>query len=181
MRIQTKYNLEDEKCSYFCIKHCSIDTLILLIIYHESIRNKFENRQKDVEGLNKFTPVHVPSTEIIRNLSSTALSMDKLNLLCFGLKFSILPLKLQKTNIFVSIEKTHQFIQGDIHNEDKPALKTHLSHLTNYKPTRGTLKKHSILQKRCKDNSIVILKPDKENGVAVLNHLEHDEAILGLN
>lgn len=142
--------------------------------------------KKTLKDLTKFTPVHVPSTEIIRNLSSTALSMDKLNLLCFGLKFSILPLKLQKTNIFVSIEKTHQFIQGDIRNEDKPALKTHLSHLTNlyvcyYKPTRGTLKKHSILQKRCKDNSIVILKPDKENGVAVLNHLEHDEAILGLN
>ena len=83
-----------------------------------------------MEDLTKFTLLPVTSTDFIRNLSSIELSMDKLNLLCFGLKFSILPLKLQKTNIFVSIEKT-QFIQGDICNEtDKHALKSHLSHLT---------------------------------------------------
>ena len=55
---------------------------------------------------------------------------------------------------------------------DKPALKSELSHLANsyihnYKPSRSALRKHGILKKLMNDMSIVILRPDKGNGVVV--------------
>ena len=65
---------------------------------------------------------------------------------------------------------------------EKPALKSELSHLANsnvhnYKPSRLTLRKHGILKKLKNDKSIVILRPDKGNGVVVLDRIQYDNAI----
>ena len=67
----------------------------------------------------------------------------------------------------------HHFLLKNLKNKiDKPALKSELLHLANsyvhnYKPSRSTLRKHEIL-KKLKNDSIVILRPDKGNGVAVV-------------
>ena len=65
---------------------------------------------------------------------------------------------------------------------DKPPVKSELSHLANsyvhnYKLSRSTLRKHGILKKLKSDKSIVILRPDKGNGVVVLDRNQYDNAI----
>ena len=68
----------------------------------------------------------------------------------------------------------HHFLLENLkYKIDKPALKSELLHLANsyvhnYKPARSTLRKHEILKKLKNDKSIVILPPDKGNGVAVV-------------
>ena len=61
-------------------------------------------------------------------------------------------------------------------------LKSELLHLANsyvhnYKPPRSTLRKHGILKKLKSNESIVILQPDKGNGVVVLDRTHYDNAI----
>ena len=69
----------------------------------------------------------------------------------------------------------HRFLRENLKNEiDKPAIKSKLSNLSNsyvhnYKPSRSTLGKHGILKLLKNDKSTVILRPDKGNGVAVLD------------
>ena len=77
----------------------------------------------------------------------------------------------------------HRFLLENLKNEiDKPVLKSELSHLANsyvhnYKPSRSTLRKHGILKKLKNDKSIVILQPDKGNGVVVLDRIQYDNTI----
>ena len=95
-----------------------------------------------------------------------------------GLHHSLPPSRMYKIQVFVSFAMMHRFLLGNLKNEiDKPALKSEkseLSHLANsyvhnYKPSRSTLRKHGILKKLKSDKSIVILRPDKGNGVVVLD------------
>ena len=77
----------------------------------------------------------------------------------------------------------HRFLLENLKSEiDKPALKPELSHLANsyvhnYKSSRSTLRKHGILKKLKNDKSIVILRPDKGNGVVVLDRIQYENAI----
>ena len=50
----------------------------------------------------------------------------------FGLNHSLPPLKLRKTDVFVSFEMIHRLLLEDFKNDtDKPTLKSQLSHLAN--------------------------------------------------
>ena len=77
----------------------------------------------------------------------------------------------------------HRFLLENLKNEiDKPALKSELSHLVNsyvynYKLSRSTLRKHGIWKKLKSNKSIVILRPDKGNGVVVLDRTQYDNVI----
>ena len=58
-----------------------------------------------------------------------------------------------------------------------------LSHLANlyysyYKPSVGTLKKHGILKRLRNNQEIVILRPDKGNGIVIMNRKDY---ICGMN
>ena len=61
-------------------------------------------------------------------------------------------------------------------------LKAHLSYLANsyfciYKPSRRILCQHRVLQNIKNNEDILITKPDKENGVAILDRQLYDNAI----
>ena len=77
----------------------------------------------------------------------------------------------------------HRFLRENLKNEiDKPAIKSKLSNLSNsyvhnYKPSRSTLGKHGILKLLKNDKSTVILRPDKGNGVVVLDWFQYDNTI----
>ena len=77
----------------------------------------------------------------------------------------------------------HRFLLKQLKNEiEETARKSELSHLANsyvdnYKSFRSTLRKHEILKKLKRDQSIVILWPDKRNGVVVLDRIQYDNAI----
>ena len=77
----------------------------------------------------------------------------------------------------------HRFLLENLKNKiEKPALKSKLSHLAisyvhNYKPTRQTLRKHGMLKKLKNVKSIVIIKSDKGDGVAVLDRIQYDKEV----
>ena len=123
----------------------------IITTHEKKLRNLTKNRS------NPFT-----HEEVVKNISSKHLSLEELNILKFGLNHSLPPLKLRKTDVFVSFEMIHRFLREDLkNNADKPVLKAQLSHLANsyirnYQPSRSTLTKHRILKKLRYDKEIVI-------------------------
>ena len=91
-----------------------------------------------------------------------------------GLYFSIQPAKIRKSEIFTTFEKIHRSFLNNFKSEKiKSQIKAHLSYLTNsyfynYKPSPRILTK----------SNIVITKPDKGNGVVILDRKLYDKAIL---
>ena len=64
----------------------------------------------------------------------------------------------------------------------KSQIKAHLSYLANsyfysYKPFARILRQHRVLQNLRKNKDIVIAKPDKGNGVLILDRKLHNNAI----
>ena len=67
-------------------------------------------------------------------------------------------------------------------SKDTGKLATELSHLahtyvSSYRPTASDLKKHKILKELRKNKNIVILRPDKGNGVIILYRVEYDKGL----
>ena len=61
-------------------------------------------------------------------------------------------------------------------------LASELSHLchsyvSSYQPSLRDLKKHKVLKNLRKNKDIVLLKPDKGNGVVILDHSDYDLGI----
>ena len=57
---------------------------------------------------------------------------------------------------------------------------SHLAHtyVSSYRPATADLKKLRVLKERRKNKNIVILKPDKGNGVVVLDRSDYDQGLL---
>ena len=67
--------------------------------------------------------------------------------------------------------------------KDENKLKTDLSHLAHlyvnsFKLSPKDIKTHKVLKNLHKNNDIVVLKPDKGNGVVILNRADYIEGIL---
>ena len=114
------------------------------------------------------------------------LTQDESEALKFGLSHSIVPPYISKTDIFASFESIFNSMTSrlrDKSNENK--LKSDLSHLAHsyanlFKLSPKDIKTHKILKNLHKKNNIVILKPDKGNGVVVLNRADYIEGILNI-
>ena len=82
--------------------------------------------------------------------------------------------KIRKSEIFTTFEKIHRsFLNNFKSDKIKSQIKAHLSYLTNsyfynYKPSPRILTK----------SNIVITKPDKGNGVVILDRKLYDKANL---
>ena len=147
----------------------------MIKLLKRNVKNKenavLQTHQKKIRNLTKNSTNPFTQGEVVKNLSSKHLTNEELDLLKFGLNYSLPPLRVYKTNFFVLFELIHHFLLENLKNEiDKPALKSELSHFANsyvhnYKLSRSTLRKHGILKKFKNDRSIVILRPDKENGI----------------
>ena len=80
-------------------------------------------------------------------------------------------------------EKIHRsFINNLKSDEIKSQIKAHLSYLTNSyfyncKPSPRILRQHRVLRNLKKNKDIVITKPDKGNGVVLLDRKLYDNAI----
>ena len=121
--------------------------------------------------------------ETINNLTQYELSQEESDLLRAGLYFPIQPDKIRKSEIFTTFEKIHRsFINNLKSEETKSQMKAHLSYLGNsffynYKPFPCILHQHCVLQNLRKNKDIVITKPDKGNGVVILDRKLYDNAI----
>ena len=70
-------------------------------------------------------------------------------------------------------------------NQFENALKTDISNLaksyySNYRPSLSTLKKHKILEKLRRNKDIVIIRPDKGNGVVVMDKVIYNQQMYAL-
>ena len=120
------------------------------------------------------------ANETITNLTQYELSQEESNLLKAGLYFSIQPDKIRKSEIFEKIHRS--FINNLKSEETKSQIKAHLSYLANsyfynYKPSSRILRQHRVLRNLRKNKDIIITKPDKGNGIVILDRKLDDTAI----
>ena len=117
--------------------------------------------------------------ETTTNLTQYELSQDGSDLLEERFYHSFQPDKIRASEIFTTFEKIHLSVVNNLKSEErKSQIKAHLLYLANsyfynYKPSPRILRQHSILR-----NLIVTTKPDKGNGVVILDlKLENFNAI----
>ena len=108
---------------------------------------------------------------------------EESDLLKVGLYFSIQPEKIRKSEIFAAFEKIHpSFLNKLKPGETKSQIKAHLlyyanSYFYNYKPSPRILREHRVLRNLRKNKDIVVTKPDKGNGVVILDRKLYNNAI----
>ena len=139
------------------------------------VDNVIVTHSKKLENLTRNSVLPFTHEEVITNLSHASLTNDELELLKNGLDYAIPPFKINKTDIFTQFEMMHRLLSKDIKNDDKKSeLRTEMSHLAinyynSYSPSKSALKKHGILKTLRRNKNIVIVQPDKGNGVIVLD------------
>ena len=141
-------------------------------------------QQKKLSSLTRDCNLPIfTANETITNLTQYELSQEESDLLKAGLYFSIQADKIQKSEIINSFEKTHcSFLNNLKSEETKSLIKAHLSYLDNsyfynYKPSPLTLRQNRVLRNLRKNKDIVITKPDKGNGVVILDRKLYNNAI----
>ena len=106
-----------------------------------------------------------------------------MNLLKAGLCFSIQPDKIRKSEIFTTFEKIHRsFLNNLKSDKTKSQIKAPLSYVANsyfynYKLSPRILRQHRVLRNLRKNKDIVKAKPDKGNGVVILDRKLYNNAI----
>ena len=145
-----------------------------------------ETHAKKLRNLTKNNATPFKKDDVITNLSSYVLSDEENDLLQNGLSFGLQPKSLSKTDIFTTFEMISRFATSKLKKEDMTGeLKSELSHLANtyynsYKPSRDSLKKHGTLKKLKNNKDIVITKPDKGNGVVIMDRKSYIEKMLNI-
>ena len=116
------------------------------------------------------------------NLTQYELSQEESDLLKAGFHFSIQPDKSRKSEIFTTFEKIHRSFLNNLKSEEtKSQIKAHFSYLANsyfynYKPS-PRIRQHRVLRNLRKNKDIVITKPDKANGIVILDRKLYNNAI----
>ena len=122
--------------------------------------------------------------KLIFNFSSKRLSADEINALANGLKFGLPPKKINYHKFFLSFEKLFYELKNNdispIHPEGINRVRTSLKNLAystfySFKPYSLNPDKNliSTLQNLSKDKNIVIMKPDKGNGLVIFNKFDY--------
>ena len=124
------------------------------------------------------------SKEMVTNLSSCRFTCDQLDILKFGLTHSICPPRINKSDVFVCFELIHDTMVKKLQDRTQnPKLVSALSYLAHsyslaHRPTVTNLKSYTLLKDLRKNKNIVILRPDKGNGIVVLDRTTYDSGVL---
>ena len=114
------------------------------------------------------------------------ISLEEANILKYGLGNSIPPEGLSRTYVFVNFNLIHRYLTDKLKSrDDESSLRSDLSHLansyySNYQPARAALMKHGILKKLRNNKDIVILRPDKGNGVVIMDKITYESKMYEL-
>ena len=153
--------------------------------YNEkSLQKSLKSQQKKLSSLTRDCNLPIfTANEAITTFTQYKLFQEESDLLKAGLYFSIQPDKIRKSEIFTTFEKIHRsFLNNLKSDETKSQIKAHLSYLANsyfcnYKHSPRVLRQHRILRNLRKNKDIVITKPDKRNGVVILDRKLYNNAI----
>ena len=149
----------------------------------KGVKEFIKIHEKKLKNLTKNSVLPFKSDEVVTNLSSVSLNTDQLSVLKYELTHSISTPSINKTDIFACLELISQRMLKNLkESNDTGKLATELSHLahtyvSSYRPTASDLKKHRILKELRKNRNIVILRPDKGNGVVILDRQEYDKGL----
>ena len=141
----------------------------------KNISKVISTHRKKLKNLTKNSELPFSPNETVNNLSSWKLTDDELELLKNGLGFSIKPPHLNKTNILASFERIHYTMKNKLIDKNSAThlkLKSLIWFRTIFLPTvfqAAISKKHRILRTLRNNLNIIILKPDKRNGVVILD------------
>ena len=128
----------------------------------------------------------LPPDKVLFNFSSRVLTEPEKSLLCKGLKFAIPPRKLKVEHHLYTFEKLFETLKKhEIYGENSNTLETFkdkLRHLA--KSTFSRFVKHppkpvlsdeesKAMLSLSKDKSIVISRPDKGNGVVLMDRVDY--------
>ena len=101
----------------------------------------------------------------------------------FGLSHSIFSPYINKTDIYASFESIYQSMKShliDKRNDSKLGVEfSHVARLyaNSFKPSNKYIETHNVLKRLRKNQDITILKPDKGNGVVILNKTDYIKGI----
>ena len=163
----------------FCILQKAINRNV-----HQAEAKVIKTHTRKLEKLTRNTVLPFTANETVTNISSCCLTSEQLNMLKFGLSHSICRPSISKTDVFTCFELIHLTMAKKLIDKKHDAkLVADLSHLAHFyvSPHRATTadrKKYRILKDLKKKQNIVILKPDKGNGVVVLDRIAYDNGIL---
>ena len=150
----------------------------------KSLQKSFYSQQKKLSSLTRDCNLPIfTANETITNLTQNELSQEKSDLLKAGLYFLIQPDKVRKSEIFATFEKIHRSFFNNLKSEEtKSQIKGHLwylanSYFYNFKPSPRILRQQCILRNLTKNKDIVITKPDKGNGVVILDRKLYNNTI----
>ena len=163
------------------ILHCTIKRNVEKIVDRTLI-----SHEKKLRNLSRNKVLPFKANEVITNLSSFTFTDSELELLKNGLQFALEPPNINKTDIFTSFEILHRVFTQEIKDfQANQELRTELSHIAksyfcNYKPSNTAIKKHGILKRLRSNKDIKILKPDKGNGVIILDSSVYFDSLKAL-
>ena len=138
------------------------------------VKTTIRTHEKKLKELTRNVVLPFTPAETVLNLSGTRLSDDELEILKYGLKHSIEPLHINKTDVLTTFDFIHRSMSKDLkHEKDAGKVKAKISYLTNkyvntYKSSKNTLRKHKIIKILRNNKDILIMKPDKGNGIIIV-------------
>ncbi|KAL9964557.1 hypothetical protein ACROYT_G028213 [Oculina patagonica] len=150
----------------------------------KAVDKVIKTHTKKLQQLTRNTVLPFTSKETVTNLSSCTLTSQQLDALKYGLTNSICPPQINKADVFTCFELMNGTLTKHLKDrKQKGKVVSDLSHIANsyvlaHRPTVADLKKYKILKELRKNPDIVILKPDKGNGVVILNRTDYDVGVL---
>lgn len=146
-----------------------------------------ETRSNKLQTLTCHTTHPFNADDTVTNISSeTDLSSEQLDVLKNGLTHSICPPRINRSDVFTRFELIHHSILKNIIDKGQAGkIKATLSQLAHtyvasHRPSQNDRNILQTLKSLSKNKNTVILKPDKGNGVVVLDREMYDKSILVL-
>ncbi|XP_068739114.1 uncharacterized protein [Montipora capricornis] len=149
----------------------------------KAVKRVIATHEKKLKNLTRNMVLPFSPTETVTNLSSQNLTSEQLGILKYGLSHSICTPTINKTDVFSCFELIHRtMVRNLIDGKQKGKLVADLSHLahsyvSSHQPSVADLRNFKILKELRKNKDIVILKPDKGNGVVVMDRIAYEQGI----
>ncbi|XP_068734593.1 uncharacterized protein [Montipora capricornis] len=157
-----------------------------------NLDNALDRQWQKLEGVLSSIDLHILKkvkkkrrTQVV-NISSYKLCDEELDILKFGLTFAIKPPHVSKSQVFTTFELLHDDLKRHLSDKTKAnEVRNEIQHLAtryvnSFKPSMNDLKKHKILKRLKHNKDIIILRPDKGNGVVVLDKVVYNKAMVDL-
>ena len=150
----------------------------------KAVNKIVKTHTKKLERLTRNTVLPFTSNEMITNLWSCDLTSQQLEVLKYELTHSICLPRINKSDVFTCFELINgTMIKHLKDRKEKGKVVADLSHIANsyiltHRPTVADLKKYKVLKDLRRNPNIMILNPDKGNGVVILDRSDYDTGVL---